>query len=205
MRHVIRTAGVVLGIGMLLTARPAPAVYPLRPLALKEVLEECPLIFTVRVESVDERGPQAVVVAGDDLKGKAPFRRLTIDLTGDEWAKKEGHTPQLLRRIAPELPLVLFAVPKSQHVLLVGYTNGTWFQALGREDRDGKWTGTFAHLEPNLRRTFKGTTAELIQVLGDGLAGRKPLPAADAKESPGLGPEIEPRGRGSKTGQGDGH
>src|SRR5262249_1031651 len=66
-----------------------------------------PVIFAVGVESVDEGGPQAVVVAGDDLKGKAPFRRLTIDLTGDEWAKKEGHTPQLLRRIAPELPLVL--------------------------------------------------------------------------------------------------
>jgi hypothetical protein len=204
-RHVIRTAGVVLGVGLLLTARPAPAVYPLRPVALKEVLEECPLIFTARVESVDERGPQAVVVAGDDLKGKAPFRRLTVNLAGDEQAKKEGHTQQLLKRIAPELPLVLFAVPRSQHVLLVGYTNGTWFQAVGREDRDGKWSGAFTHLEPNFHRTFKGTTAELIQVLTDGLAGRKRLPAADAKEPPGLGPEIEPRGRGSRSGQGDGH
>jgi hypothetical protein len=127
-----------------------------------------------------------------------------VNLAGDEQAKKEGHTPKLLKRLAPKLPLVLFAVPKTEHVLLFGYTNGTWFQGFGREDRDGKVGWEFAHLEPTFRRTYKGTTAELIQVVTDGLAGKKPPPEPDPKEPPGLGPEVESQGRPAEKPRGNG-
>lgn len=43
--------------------------------------------------------------------------------------------------------------------------------------------------QPYLRRTFKGTTAELMQTIRDGLAGKK-VPDVDPKEKPGLGPEV---------------
>ena len=51
-----------------------------------------------------------------------------------------------------------------------GYTNGTWFQMIGQaEDDPAKVRWGFTHCEPYLRRTFKGTTEALKQVVQDGL------------------------------------
>lgn len=48
----------------------------------------------------------------------------------------------------------------------------------------------FHHFEPYLRRTFKGTTAEMRQVIIDGLSGKK-APPYDPKEKGGFGPELK--------------
>src|SRR5262249_41570862 len=75
-----------------------------RPLPLKDVLSQSDHVFLAKVERVDAMKPATVLLVERDYKGKAPYRRLAINLTGD----KEKHTPQLLRRIAPELPVVAF-------------------------------------------------------------------------------------------------
>ena len=49
----------------------------------------------------------------------------------------------------------------------------------------------FTHLEPYLRRTYKGTTAEMKQVVVDALAGKAEPPDPNQKEKPGIGPEVE--------------
>jgi outer membrane protein assembly factor BamB len=168
---------------------------------LKGVMEEAQHILTVKVERVDAARPAMILAVEEDLKGKAPFRRLPVNLQGDREAARHGHTPQLLKRVAPGLPLVLFVRQRDKDFTAFAYSNGTWFQMAGAQADDGvRWS--FTHCEPYLRKTFKGPTAELRRVVVDALAGKQKPPAPDAKEKPGLGPEVrtdkETRRQGDK-------
>jgi outer membrane protein assembly factor BamB len=184
-----RLASLALGV-FLLAAGVAEAVIT-RLTPLKEVLATEQYIFTVEVEKVDPDKPALVLQVRDDLKGKAPFRRLPVNLTGDSEGQKEKHTPQLLKRVAPKVMLVVFASQRGKRYTAFGYTNGTWFQMLGQAGDDpAAVTWGFTHCEPYLRRTFKGTTSQLRKAVVDGLEDRKAPPEPDPKEPPGLGPEL---------------
>lgn len=164
---------------------PLPALIE-NPLPLKDILGTMHYILVAKVASVDAAKPAAVLMVDQDLKGKAPFRRIPVNLTGD----KENHTPQLLKRIAPDVPLILFVLDREKDYVALGYTNGTWLQILGYKDGDSvRWA--FTHCEIYLRRTYKGTTAELQQVVVDALAKKKNPPPHNPKERPGFGPELE--------------
>ncbi|HMC64758.1 MAG TPA: hypothetical protein VKI65_07450, partial [Gemmataceae bacterium] len=171
-----------------------PAAHALiaRAMPLKDVLAESHLILMAQVESIDADKPAVVFSAVENLKGKASFKKLPINLTGDSEAKKLKHTPQLLKRLAPKLPLVVFVNQNGKDYIAFGYTNGTWFQFTGRKTDDSnavRWS--FTHCEPYLRGTFKGSTAELKEIVVDALAGKKEPPPPNLKEKPGLGPEVE--------------
>jgi outer membrane protein assembly factor BamB len=189
MRKKIGLAGLIAALGLLLAERPAQAlITALTP--LQNVLQQSTFIVSARVESVDADKPALVVVVEEDLKGKAPVRKLPILLKGDAEAKKKDHVPLILKRVAPKLPLVLFILKQDTKYTAFAYTNGTWFQIVGVEaDNAVRWQ--FTHGEPYLRKTFKGSTAELKQVVIDGLAGKKDPPKPDTKEKPGFGPEVE--------------
>src|SRR6516165_1633799 len=156
------------------------------PLPLKDILATTQYVFLAKVEKVDASKPAAVLVVDQDLKGKAPYRRLPINLSGD----KENHTPQLLKRIAADVPMLLFVTETDKQHVALGYTNGTWLQILGYKDGENIRWG-FTHCEIYLRRTFKGTTAELQQIVVDALAKKKNPPPHNPKEPPGFGPELE--------------
>jgi outer membrane protein assembly factor BamB len=174
----------------LLLAGPAQAVITaLTPLG--PVLGETPFIFVAKVEAIDPDRPALVLAVDENLKGKAPFPKLAVNLKGDSEAAKGKQVPQLLKRLAVKLPLVVFVVRHEKNYVGFAYSNGTWFQFLGVPTDDGpRWA--FTHFEPYLRKTYKGTTAELRQVVIDGLSGKKAPPAPDKKEKPGLGPEVAP-------------
>lgn len=181
-------AGLILVLALFLLGAPAQALVPaLTP--LQKILQQSTFIVTAEVESVDADKPALVLVVAEDLKGKAPVRKLAIPLTGDAEAKKKDHVTQILKRVAPKLPLVLFILRNDKKYTALAYTNGTWFQILGVES-DGAVRWRFTHGEPYLRKTFKGSTAELKQTVVDGLAGKKDPPKPDAKEKPGFGPEV---------------
>src|SRR5262249_52290842 len=151
---------------------------------------ESQLIFVARVAVLDPDKPSVVLTIDEHLKGKAAFEKLPINLTGDSEAKKLKHTPQLLKRLAPKLRVILFATKSDKKYTAFAYTNGTWFQLIGEEeDKSVRWS--FTHCEPYLRRTFKGGTADLKQILEEGLSGKKKPPDPDPKEKPGLGPEAK--------------
>jgi outer membrane protein assembly factor BamB len=166
---------------------------------LREVLASEQLIFTVKVEKIDPDKPSVVFLVEDDLKGKASFRKLPVNLSGDSEGQREQHTAKLLKRLAPDLSLVFFASKRGKRYTAFGYTNGTWFQLIGQIEDDSeaiRWSLT--HCEPYLRRTFKGTTAELTDIVKDGLAGKKEPPAPNSKEEPGLGPEVKTEDKPAK-------
>ena len=192
--HRSRTwaGGLVLGIGLVLLARPAHAVIG-KPPPLGDELRGADFICTAKVEKLDPDKPAAVLAVDEDLKGKLPVRKLPVNLKGDSDAEKDQHTPKLLKRLAPDLPLVLFVHKQGMGFVAFAYTNGTWFQMRGHKAEDSdtvRWA--FTHCEPYFRRTFRDGTAELRQVIVDGLAGRKKPPEPDPGAEPGLGPEVQP-------------
>lgn len=151
------------------------------------IQKEADFILMAEVEQVDPQKPSAVFVTRAGLKGKVPFERIPMSLKGDA---KLNHTPQLLKRLAPKLPVVLFVRRQADDkYLMLAYTDGTWFQAVGDQDGERvRWK--FNHCEIYLRRTFKGTTEEMRQTVADALAGKKRPPRPDGKVMPGFGPEI---------------
>jgi outer membrane protein assembly factor BamB len=167
---------------------------------LKDALKGHEFIAVAKVDKLLPEKPAAVLTLIEDLKGKFPVRRLPINLSGDEYAKENNHVPQMLKRLAPDLPLVLFGNQRGGKVTVFGFTNGTWFQMEGRKTgKDTAVVFAFNHVEPYLRRTFKGTTAELRQIIVDGLSGKKQPPEPNEKEPPGFGPEVKPEGSKQKA------
>jgi outer membrane protein assembly factor BamB len=192
---------VVLVVGLaVLTAAPARAlITALTP--LQDILKQSTFIVSARVESVDAEKPAIVLAVEEDLKGKAPVRKLPVLLKGDAEANKKNHVPLILKRVAPKLPVLLFILQQDKKYTAFAYSNGTWFQITG-VTADGAVRWRFTHGEPYLRKTFKGSTAELKQTVVDGLAGKKAPPKPDTKEKPGFGPEVEKKSsrRGSSAG-----
>ena len=170
-----------------LLAHPVAWAFIQKLFPLQEFIDDSDYIFTATIEKVDSDKPSTVLVLGDNLKGEAPFKRIPINLTGD----KQKHTPQLLKRIAPDVPLVV-GIKKQPDgkLMMLAYTNGTWFQTLGQTEGDQtRWA--FTHCEIYLRRTFHGTTAELKQTVADVLAGKTKSPPPNPKEAPGFGPVLD--------------
>jgi outer membrane protein assembly factor BamB len=189
----------ILGIIIGFWASPAQgyitALYP-----LKNVLAGGQFIFMAKVEKIDPDKPALILEVIEKLKGQSPFDKLPMNLTGDSEGQKSKHTPQLLKRLATDLPVVVFVNQRGKRYEAFVYSNGTWFQTIGHIDKDDstKVRWAFTHCEPYLRRTFKGTTADLRQTVIDGLSGKKVPPEPDPKEPPGLGPELKTEDRGAK-------
>ena len=181
-----------------LGAAPAHALIT-RPTTLEQIVADQPLIFTAKVVEVLPDKPGMVFVPTEKLRGEFPFDRVPVSLAGDAEAKKGKQTEILLERLEKDLPLVVFASFRGNAYRALAYTNGTWFGLQGSvEEQDGKkvtrWR--FTHGEPYLRRTFKGTTAELLAAVRGGLKGEK-LPPYNEKEEPGYGPPLKKARDGS--------
>jgi outer membrane protein assembly factor BamB len=192
MRHGSQwVAGLLLGTGLFLwTSVPVEAVI-IRLTPLADVIKGTPVIATARVETLESDRPAMMLVIDEALKGRPTQKRMPVLLKGDAGAIKRKETPQLLKRLATKLPVVLFIRERKEDRTAFAYTNGTWFSLDGVQvEREVRWS--FSHLEPYLRRTFKGTTAEMVKTIRDGLSGKRKPPDVDKTEKPGLGPEVAP-------------
>jgi outer membrane protein assembly factor BamB len=200
-RRVLPAGCLALVLVALLAVAPARAVIEkLTPLD-EFIHKGSDFIFTATVTRFDPDKPGVVLEPGETLKGKVPFGRLPVNLTGDDYARQKKHTPQLLKRLAPKQTLVVFAYKMEGQYVALAYTNGTWFQMTAPSEGENPVWG-FTHCEPYLRRTFKGTTAEMQQTVADSVTGKKKGPEPDPKEKPGLGPEVEVQKPANSTGIG---
>ena len=186
-------------LALLLLASCAHA-YIQAEISMKQVLAQTQFIFTAKVESFDADKHTAVFTVDEHLKGKLPFQKLHMALAADKETAREYNKPSyLLKRLAAKQTVVFFADAKEGafapirrgNMVLFLYTNGTWVQfAAVTEDKQTDLPIAFHHFEPYLRRTFKGPTDEMRQVIIDGLAGKKAPPPYDPKEPDGFGPEL---------------
>jgi outer membrane protein assembly factor BamB len=157
---------------------------------LRAFLSDSQFIVIAKVEKLLPDRPGMVLTVAHDLKGKAPFRKLAVNLRGDTEAQKQKESEQLFKRLAPDLPVVLFVNHRGKRFTSFAFSNGTWFQVMGQKTEDSvAWS--FTHLEPYLRRTFKGTTAEQVEIIRGSLSGKVKPPEPNPKEPPGLGPEYK--------------
>lgn len=162
------------------------------PVTLEQILDG-QMIFTAKVVEFLPDKPGMVLAPVVNLKGKFPFERVPVNLAGDKDAKAEKEPEKLLERLDKDVVLVVFAnLRGGEFKTLIAYTNGTWLRLTGRVEKDGDKETTrwqFLHCETYFRRTYKGTTEELIKVIQDGLKGGK-LPGYNEKEEPGYGPPL---------------
>ncbi len=199
-----RTVTIIAGVLLFFLVLPVQGLIT-RPLELKLLLSSSAHICVVKVEKFDPERPAMVLNVEADLKGKGAPRRWPVNLTGDREATKYKHTPQLLKRLAKDLSILVFLDEKPDRFIGFAYSEGTWFSLVGEKDKETvRWS--FTHCEPYLRRTFKGTTAELREVMEKAIKDKKELPPADPKVEPGFGPEIkekapEPKDKGASRGR----
>lgn len=153
---------------------------------LREFVEKSSFIVEAKVESLDPKRPAVMLAVQKVVRGKTTLTKLPVLLKGNAASIKKKELPQLLERLAVNLPVVLFVSERDKELIAFAYTNGTWF-AMDGQVVDGEARWVFTNLEPYLRRTFKGTTKELIELL----SGKGTLPKPDPKAKPGLGDPIK--------------
>jgi outer membrane protein assembly factor BamB len=176
---------------LVLAATPAPAVITAL-IPLGTIIENDNYILVAAVDAVDPERPSAVFNVEKALKGKPPYERIPINMTGDADSKKENDTQIILDRLAPSRKAVFFVSKRGKNHNAKVFVEGSWFSVHGTEDpadKSVRWA--FLHGEPYLRRTFKGTTAELVKVIEDGLARKAKPPEPNEKEPKGYGPPVE--------------
>ncbi|HSQ55885.1 MAG TPA: hypothetical protein VLM40_09065, partial [Gemmata sp.] len=191
----------VLAFAVLLLVTPAaPAVIQkLTPLA--EILENDDYILLATIDKLEPEKPLAVFKVEKVFKGKPAYERIAVNMTGSEEANKSGDRKIIFDRLDPSRKVVFFVGKRGKNHNAKVFVEGSWFSVHGTEDPADKtvrWA--FLNGEPFLRRTFKGTTAEMVKTIEDGLAGKAKPPAPNEKEKPGYGPAVgkkpeEPVGR----------
>jgi len=120
-------------LGLALCAGPALGLIR-KPTALKLILATPGHVFTARVEKMDAKAkpPRLVIKVQESLKkgDKPPFEQMHLHLTeGNPQAKEAKHRLEVLKRLAVDLPLVIFARKtddKAKAYSAFVYTNGTW-------------------------------------------------------------------------------
>jgi outer membrane protein assembly factor BamB len=157
---------------------------------LRTVLDTSQFIVVGVVDKFYPEKPAMLLKVTEDLKGKLPTRELPMLLKGDEEAEKGKQIPLLLKRLGPDLPVILFLNKRGMNFTGLGFTNGTWFSLTGQQTDDTRVILNLTHAEPYLRRTFKGTTDEMKDVVVGATIGKTKPPEYDAKEPPGYGPEL---------------
>lgn len=183
-------SAITLGL-LLLSATAAPAVIA-KLTHLAEVLETEDFIFVASVDKVDPDKPAAIFKFEKHLKGEAPFERLPVNMTGNAEAQKAGDTKTVLERLDASRKVVFFVSKRGKKYNAMAFVEGTWFSLQGTiDDADKSVRWAFQNGEPFLRRTFKGTSAELVKVIEDGLTKKTRPPMADDKVKPGYGPAAE--------------
>ena len=190
----------ILAAGLVLVGATSLDAMIVRKYPMKEVLKQSQYVFEARVKAVDARKKRFVVELVRELKGTSPFSRLNLNL---QVSSKKEHPELLLKRVRDGLPVVIFGTRVRGDFFFLGYTNGTWF-SMGSKSLPSKEPGrrvaavcAFRCCEIYLRRTYRGKTSELLALLPDALAGKKPAPAYDPKVKPGVGEELKPAGAGS--------
>jgi outer membrane protein assembly factor BamB len=174
---------------LLVLAATASAVIQ-TPLPIQQLAEQSQYVFVAKIDSVDAAKPALIASVQTDLKGKVDVRRLPVVLTGIADAKNPGHIPNLTKRLVAGGSTVWFVLPpRGKRLTARVFSEGTWMSVSGTKVED-RIVWILDNGEPFLRRSFKGTSAELEKAVHDGLGKKAPFPAFNDKEESGYGPEV---------------
>jgi hypothetical protein len=177
-------------VSLLALAAPHARAVIDRPYPLDRAVADNDAIVVAKVDRLDPARPSVVLSVETDLKGTPAARRIPVLLA----AESPIQSKLVLDRLREGLPVVLFMTegPQADQMLILAYTEGTWFQVIGQKDgaAGGALRGGLTHVEPYLRRTYSDSTPKLVQLIGDIQAGKAPAPPIDPSASPGVGPPV---------------
>ncbi|MCI0640192.1 MAG: PQQ-binding-like beta-propeller repeat protein [Gemmataceae bacterium] len=160
------------------------------PRPLRVFVDSSTWIAQAKIDQFFPEKPALVFQIEDNVKGKPGAKRLPVVFKLDPKAEKENYIPPLLKRLGKDQKALLFVNERGKTAIVFGFMNGSWFHIVGQKS-DDKTAWSLISGEPNLRGTFKGTTAELRKLVEDYLAGKATLPEPNEKEMPGFGPELD--------------
>jgi hypothetical protein len=160
-------------------ALPAAAVIT-RLYPLSDIIGDADAIVSAQVAARDRKRQLVTLKRVRTLKGQAAWASSQIRLAGGDDRKQ---VPVIEARLTPGRQVLVFT--KNGRFSLC-YVEGTWFRVV--PPADPKAPRQFVHLEPYLRRTYRGTSAELERVVAEVLAGKGTAPAPDPDTPPGVGP-----------------
>lgn len=149
-----------------------PRIYP-----LASIITVSDWIAAGEASSLDPARERLVITLAKPLKGKAPLPRLTLTARGDPGK-------ELRLRVRRGQRFLLFGSSRSPAQML-GFTEGTWFLS---EPSGPEWK--VVSLRPEMARTWTGSSAALIRLVGDVLAGKATAPAPNLRTKPALGPVL---------------
>lgn len=177
MKHERR--GVLLvGAALLLAGGPVGAIVA-RAYPLEDVISGADTIVECRVAVGGVKAETARLERVAGLKGEPVWNSIAVRLPGGDDGKQ---VPILGDRLKAGRTVLLFRKAKR---FTLGYVEGTWFRLAEPAQAGNPWQ--FVHLEPFLRRTFRGTSAEMGSVIRSVLAGKAKAPAPDPAAKPGYG------------------
>ncbi len=186
-------AGVMLGILFVASHQLHAVITAATP--LKKFEGDAVYIVVGKVDKYYPEKPAMMINVIENIKGKAPFRQMPINLKVDDpKAFKENQIEPLLKRFGPDMEIIFFLTPHGKKSYITfAFANGTWFQAPGTKVDKEQVFFQLKSAEPYFRKAFKGTTQELRTLLKENAAGKAKLPELDDKEKPGFGPEYAPK------------
>jgi hypothetical protein len=167
-------------------ASPSRAVIQ-RDYPLADILSSSNAVWCARVVGAPLGDPAVVLQSYRSLKAKAPAARASVRLAADR-SEQNG---QLKARLPVGARLVIFSSDTPKGPMALAYCEGTWFR-LGTGKPGAGWQ--FVHFEPYLRRSYRGSSAGLADLISRAAGKGGPLPAPDPRQKPGLGPVPDPRG-----------
>lgn len=200
MHNVLRSVFLLLAFFALVASEARGVIKATSPLSL--FVRDATQIVRIKVAKFDADNKQAIFEVQTDLKGKMEQKSMPVVWKLDPDSKWEGIRvlPKFLKCIGPDQEAILFINDSGgfwhnkgatrKFPIAFGFTNGSWFCMESSKIDEGKLLWRLAQGEPYLRTTFKGTTADLNQVLADHLSGKGKLPEP-VKTEPGFGPEYE--------------
>ena len=127
---------------LLLATLPAAAVI-MKLTRLAEVLESEQFILVAAVEKIDPEKPSAVFAVEKALKGKPPFERIPVNMTGDDEARKANDTRTILDRLDNSRKVVLFISKRGKRYNAMAFVEGSWFSLQGTiddADKSVRWS-----------------------------------------------------------------
>lgn len=165
---------------------PQAAAVITRLTPLKSIIDDSDRIALATIEAIDPDRPSLTLAITTDLKGTLATRKLPVLLKGDS----EGNPKQVLDRVSVGTAVIVFITELPDRHMALVFTEGSWFQFIGQlVEGSPRWS--FTHGEPYLRRTFKGTTEEMKNVVVAYVKDMTPPPAVSPDEKPGFGPVRE--------------
>ena len=173
--HPLRAAGLAALLVLALGA--AAEAYIERLYGLQEFLDQSQTIVVGRIESADARRRIAVAVIERALKGAAEFKRVEMHIG----LSAPDHSAYVIGRLKPGGAVIGFARRDGMNIASEWHAGDTWFQLYAEDDpgaRD-RLAWRMSHVEIRLNRTYSGTTADLVGLVEDVLAKRRPAPAPD--------------------------